>query len=320
MIKEVLDKINNGDNGLQNITGKVCSCAEALTSSKKKYIKFVLMDKTGMINLIKWNTKDEDLLTIKEGNVLKLENCEVNRYNGTTSLVVKDNTKTEVLKIYNPDDYELTVIKNVPELKENIINSVNEIKNDNIKNMCLHLINSTTFVNMFYDHPAASKNHHAEKFGLLYHTSMMLKAGKSLADIYHANKDIVIAAILFHDIGKLKELESSESGAGNYTKYSLLGHIFLGAALVKSYYDSNIITEEEYLQIAHAVLAHHGKLEWGSPVLPATKEANIVHFVDNMDARNYCFDNDSLLLDDGELSKNVNFTLGTRVYKTEKEA
>jgi len=133
--------------------------------------------------------------------------------------------------------------------------------------------------------PAAQTLHHAYRAGFLEHILQIARVVSRLAEIYGANRDLLVAGALLHDIGKLQELDY-----GVATSYSregrLLGHISLGAQLVREAasavdgFPPPLVTE-----IEHLVLSHHGCLEFGSPVAPMTVEAFILSFADDLDAK-----------------------------------
>jgi 3'-5' exoribonuclease len=152
-------------------------------------------------------------------------------------------------------------------------------------------INRDLFIKM----PAAKSFHHAYNAGLLEHVWSLTKVCQFLADHYAAyysglnpplNKDLVLAAAIVHDIGKLAELtydpfEPSYSIAGQ-----LIGHVVIGRDMVRD--ASRRIEgfpEETLLLLEHAILAHHGRMDWGSPVVPKTIEALLVSHADDLDAK-----------------------------------
>jgi len=144
---------------------------------------------------------------------------------------------------------------------------------------------------------AARGNHHARRGGLLEHTSRMMESALALCGVYgELNRDLVIAGVLFHDTGKLWETCPPERGFGIVPELrgELLGHLSIGIELVnalwrdlpKEGWEKLLPSSDEVrLHILHLVAAHHGQLEFGSPVLPKTPEAALLHFVDNIDAR-----------------------------------
>ena len=144
---------------------------------------------------------------------------------------------------------------------------------------------------------AARGNHHARRGGLLEHTSRMMESALALCRVYpELNRDLLIAGVLFHDTGKLWETCPPERGFGIETELrgELLGHLSIGIELInalwrelskKTWEDLEPSSEDVRLHLLHLVASHHGQLEFGSPILPKTPEAAILHFIDNIDAR-----------------------------------
>ncbi len=148
---------------------------------------------------------------------------------------------------------------------------------------------------------AARKNHHARRGGLVEHVAQMMRCAVALAAMYpQLNRDLMIAGVLFHDCGKLWENAYAESGFTmpyNLTA-EMLGHIPLGLELVNKLWRDMLessaaaewttlepASEIVRLHLLHLIAAHHGTHEFGSPVLPKTPEAVVLHHVDNIDAK-----------------------------------
>ncbi len=145
---------------------------------------------------------------------------------------------------------------------------------------------------------AARDFHHARRGGLLEHTSQMMRAGYALSVVYtKLNWDLIQAGILFHDCGKLWELDYQPQGFGCPMTIlgELLGHITVGIELVNKLWRSLENTEafaqpgqpgkEEVRQhLLHLIASHHGRKEYGAPVTPRTPEAWMLHHIDNVDA------------------------------------
>lgn len=144
---------------------------------------------------------------------------------------------------------------------------------------------------------AARHNHHAHRGGLLRHTAQMLRAAAALAAVYPAlNRDLLLTGILFHDSGKLWEMCPPENGFDipRELRGELLGHISIGIELVNALWRRLPLdtwsaltpaSEDVRLHVLHLIAAHHGQLEFGSPVEPKTPEAIALHYIDNLDAR-----------------------------------
>ena len=164
-------------------------------------------------------------------------------------------------------------------------------------------------------YPAASKNHHEYVSGLAYHTYGMLKVAESFCTLYPTlNKDLLYSGITLHDLGKTIEL--SGPVVPEYTlEGKLLGHISISNAMIKETANKLHIEGEEVTLLQHMILAHHGKNEYGSPVLPQIKEAEILYLIDNIDARMAMMDKALETVEYGKFTKRV-FSLENRaLYK-----
>jgi 3'-5' exoribonuclease len=148
---------------------------------------------------------------------------------------------------------------------------------------------------------AARGNHHARRGGLVEHVAQMLRAAMAIAAVYPAlNRDLMVAGVLFHDSGKL--WENSLPADGFVMPFDergeMLGHITIGIELVNALWRKLLAlpeavgwsalqpaSEDVRLHLLHLLAAHHGELQFGSPVVPKTPEASALHFIDNLDAR-----------------------------------
>jgi 3'-5' exoribonuclease len=133
--------------------------------------------------------------------------------------------------------------------------------------------------------PAARQVHHAYRSGLLEHILKIMDVAVSLATLYDARRDLVIAGALLHDIGKLQEL-SYDSAIDYSLEGNLVGHIVIGAAMVRDAVRAiPDFPPDLGLELEHMVLSHHGAKELGSPVKPMTPEAFILAASDDIDAK-----------------------------------
>jgi putative nucleotidyltransferase with HDIG domain len=143
---------------------------------------------------------------------------------------------------------------------------------------------SEPFLSAFCKNPAGMKMHHAYMGGLLKHTVDVTKLALAIAEAEGgADKDMVIAGALLHDIGKVKEI-SSGVGFPYTTEGRLLGHISISAQMVKKTAEEMSLPWSQVQFLEHVILSHHGEQDKGSPVACATKEAFIVHYADEIDA------------------------------------
>jgi len=136
--------------------------------------------------------------------------------------------------------------------------------------------------------PAAKKMHHAYIGGLLEHSVSVARLACSVCKLYpRLDKELLLAGALLHDIGKIEELDYSTPNFEYTDRGRLMGHIGLGIEMLdRMWRDLGLLPEhEDFIHLKHLILSHHGQREMGSPVLPMTEEAVVLHFLDDMDAK-----------------------------------
>lgn len=167
---------------------------------------------------------------------------------------------------------------------------------------------------------AAVAMHHNLKGGLLYHSYRMTKAAAAICSVYtDLDKELIVCGAALHDIGKLWEYNTLLSGEAEYTtKGILFGHIYMGAMIIKSSADGGNYNPEKIQLLTHLILSHHGTHEWGAVSLPAVPEALALHYIDNLDAKMYIFENAYETTEAGTITSKKPFGLDGRIYKPAK--
>jgi len=134
--------------------------------------------------------------------------------------------------------------------------------------------------------PAALRYHHPYLGGLLEHTWFVTRHALASLEIYpELNRDLVLAGAILHDLGKIKELANPPAPERTVPGH-LLGHVVLGWEMVRSEAQAlNFPDPILLVQLEHIILSHHGSMEFGSPILPKTREALMVNFLDDLDAK-----------------------------------
>lgn len=221
-------------------------------------------------------TDDIDLVQYI-GQVLKMSG-ELGEYNGMPQFTV------EQFEVTDMDPCEMCVKTkfDIPGMMSNVWSLTNSIDDEEIR----QLVNTifTEHEDEFAKHTGAQMNHHAFVGGLLQHTLSVATAACSLCKIYKvADRDIVIAAALLHDVGKLFEL--SNFPAVSFTRLGgCVGHPTLSVMEITKHIDM-LHDDFKRDKLLNCVAAHHGRREWGAAVLPICIEAWIVHTCDMLDAQ-----------------------------------
>ncbi len=139
--------------------------------------------------------------------------------------------------------------------------------------------------------PAAKHYHQAYRHGLLEHCLGVAQAVSAIADLPGIDRDVAVTGALLHDVGKV-EAYSEDPRSIDFTDVGRLhGEIALGYYRIRrTIEDIEGFPEELAMAVGHIILSHHGSLEHGSPVVPCTREATLVHMIDNLGGRLGSFD------------------------------
>ncbi len=276
------------------------------------YVDMNLTDRTGEINCKIWNWDSMEEVP-ETGNAVKVRGT-VQEYNGRLQLRVEKWRKSTP---EDPVDMSL-LVPCAPRKPEDMMKEIREtvasFTSEKLRKLTEGMLEAAGGdLNWF---PAAQRMHHAERSGLLHHTSDMLRVAKAMLEVYPwMNRDLLLAGVIIHDLGKIDELKSDQ--AGNVTDYTrdgqLLGHLVRGITNLNRVADRLGIHGETVVLLEHMLLSHHGESEYGSPKAPMFPEAEALHWIDIMDARMNTMKSVEDKTPDGAFSEKV-FSLDRRVY------
>lgn len=164
---------------------------------------------------------------------------------------------------------------------------------------------------------AAIAMHHNLRGGLIYHSYRMAKAADSLCDVYDIlDRELMVCGAVLHDIGKIWEYNTSETGEAEYSSEGVLsGHLYLGASYIERCADGSGCDPEKVKMLVHMILSHHGTQEWGAVACPATAEAMALHYIDNMDAKLYAIEEQYQQIAAGTFTEKRPFGFDNRIYR-----
>lgn len=309
--------INELQDGENIVEFYLCRQRQSFKSAKtgKNYLSLTLADKTGTINGKVWDLSNK-IQSFEEGNIIKVA-ATVQSYNNDLQLNIRQIRRGEEGE-YNEADYIPSTDKDINELYSRFKELVSSISDKNIKALLNAAYpDNSPITNELKRHTAAKTMHHNYLGGLLEHTVSVAELCDMMASHYPiANRDMLVACGLLHDIGKIYEL--SDFPAVDYTDDGeLLGHIVMGANIISRLADGiNGFPHELSTLMQHCILAHHGEYEYGSPKLPKTIEAFLLHCADDMDAKVKMFE-DTIKASDNSLKwTDYNKGLATKVRKT----
>ncbi|MFA6939867.1 MAG: HD domain-containing protein [Clostridiaceae bacterium] len=253
------------------------------SKNNSKYLDMVLADKTGEVNSKIWDYKLEES-EFSKNSLVKVKG-EVINYSNNLQLNISKIRMTNEEDNVKIEDFVPAAPIPAEDMLNTIENYISRIENKDIKNIVSYIIDEYRDKLIFY--PAAMKNHHSIKGGLLYHVSTMLVLGEKISQVYpFLNTDLLYAGIILHDIAKIDEMDSSELGiVEDYTfEGKMLGHIIEGIKNIEIVGEKLKADREIVLLLEHMVLTHHYEPEYGSPKKPMLKEAEILHYIDKIDA------------------------------------
>ena len=255
---------------------------KGITTTGSPFMTLILQDKTGDIEAKLWDAKEEHEKMFQPASIVRVGG-DVHEYRGRNQLRIKSIRPAKPDEPIQISDLVPSAEKSKEELYEELSPYIFEITNPNIQRITRHLLKQHREAFLVY--PAATKNHHDYVSGLLDHVVSMLRLGKAIAELYPSlNKDLLYAGIILHDVGKVVEL-SGPVGTVYTPAGNLLGHITIMGNEIAMAAKELGIEGEEVVLLQHMVLSHHGKEEWGSPKRPMLKEAEILHYIDNIDAK-----------------------------------
>ena len=259
------------------------------------------------------------LKAIPEKSIVKVKGV-VTEWQGQLQMRVQRIREVKPEDDQNICDFVKAAPEEPQEMYDYIYATAESMQDSDLKRLCVKVLTDNKEKIMYY--PAAQKNHHAQLAGLLYHMKRMLMTGEGVCSVYkNLNRDLVCAGVILHDMEKLNEIESGTDGIA--TGYSfegqMLGHIIQGVKKLDSLAIELDIPREKAIMLEHMILSHHYEPEFGSPKKPLFPEAEVLHYLDILDAR--MFDMEAALeaTEPGSFSDRV-WTLDNRkLYKPEGE-
>lgn len=303
-------KLNGMLYGANNITCAVMKIEKKEGKNGSVYSAITVADGETQVDTKMWTAPE--MLNFEAGTVIKAV-IEKNVFNDADSYLIKKAEPTDE----SADPYFPHAPIDPKAVTKCILATIGGMKCDSIRNVTTKVFEDNK--EKFERWTAAKKVHHNYLNGLAYHTGRMLVAAKMLAKVYpKVNTDVLFSALILHDMAKIREYDMDVTGASTVSvDGNLFGHLVMGAEMVnKAAYDLGIDPEKDegVKLVKHCILAHHGQLEYGSPVKPAIKEAMLLHELDMIDAQMWQFETEEGKLSEGGVSDPV-FGLGSRVYK-----
>jgi 3'-5' exoribonuclease len=246
------------------------------------YLSLVLMDRSGDVEAKMWDNIADVVETFERDDFVRVRGQTV-AYQGKTQLTVHS------LQRISDEDVDISdflpVSRRDPEQMWRELNEfIGSISNPHLKALLQAIFSDREIADAYRRAPAAKGIHHAWIGGLLEHVLSMSALARFLASHYPGiDLDLLMAGVLLHDIGKIRELDYSRSFSYS-TEGGLIGHIQIGLRIVADHLPADFPPRLRNL-LEHLILSHHGQLEFGSPKLPCFPEAMLLHLIDLTDSK-----------------------------------
>ncbi len=281
----------------------------------KNYADLTVADSANEMNAKIWNYNEEQFSGYKP-NILVMVRGTVSMWMNMLQL------KIEKIRLANENDpvsindFVPAAPKSGDEMMAVLEDYIKRIKKDDIRAIVNYIVDSLRDKIAYY--PAAQANHHSVRCGLLYHTTTMLAAAEAMCNIYtDLDPDWLYAGVILHDIEKTEEMDATELGLVNsYTaKGLLLGHVIQGPLIIAEAGKAVNAEEQTVVLLQHMLISHHYEPEFGAVKRPMFPEAEMLHYLDMIDARMYDFRKALADVDAGGFSEKQWLLDNRRLYK-----
>lgn len=249
----------------------------------KSYLNVILLDSSGEMEARKWHGAEKIIQSLQVGDYANIKG-KVNQFQGRLQLIIEEMYKADSA-ILNPDDFTPKSSEAPEKMMGELIQIVNNLDEIYIRDLLLAILHEPEINRRLKIWQAGKSVHHAYRSGLLEHILSCTNLAVTLSKHYGVNTSYVVAGTILHDMCKIYEL--TEGPVVDYTEEGkLIGHLVKGLELV-DHYSAKIknFPHNQKMHIKHILLSHHGEYEYGSPKIPHTSEAYLVHLIDMMDSK-----------------------------------
>ena len=265
----------------------VRAAEQRAAASGKNYLDMTLADRSGSINAKMW---DGTVQPPVPGSIVKVR-ATGNEFNGRMQLRVERIRAAERSDAVDMSTLIPCAPRDAKEMMDEVVRTADHIADPDLRLITCELLNRAGKALLTF--PAAKQMHHAERSGLLHHTTTMLRAAEAIRSVYpQLNASLLTAGVIVHDLAKIDEMDADTLGL--VSDYSvdgkLLGHIVRGVVNIELAAQKTGASRAKALLLQHMVLSHHGVPEYGSPVAPKFPEAEVLNMIDTLDARLYEMD------------------------------
>ncbi|UCF42296.1 MAG: HD domain-containing protein, partial [Planctomycetota bacterium] len=252
------------------------------------YIAMFICDRTGQLNGRMWQATEAVYKGLPKPGFVRIQGRS-ELYQNNLQIIINNIGVVDASKV-QLEDFLARTDKDTGKMFEEVKAAVGEIKNAQLKALVDEFLADGELMERFCNSPGGVKLHHNYLGGLLEHTHNMLRVARAVLPFYkEVQADLAMAAIFIHDMGKTEEL--AYDMAFSYTDSGqLIGHITESFVMLNKKADAlgakgKPVDKDILDALGHIILSHHGQYEFGSPKLPATPEAFMVNYIDDLDAK-----------------------------------
>jgi len=259
--------------------------SRAETKNGKPYLILTAIDRTGEIGGRVWDNADQVMAECAAGRIVALTG-QAQAYKGILQLKIETAQAVDS-GLVDMADFQPTAPGDIKQMAGQLLALARSIREPDLRKLTRKFFEDEGFFSIFIKAPAAKNMHHAYLGGLLEHTLSVARLADLVASLYAGlDRDLLLTGALLHDVGKTEEF-AFDSLPFNYTdKGRLVGHLVLGAEMVRARADKlKNFPEDLLVRVQHLILSHHGQYEFGSPCLPMLTEAFALNFLDDLDAK-----------------------------------
>lgn len=254
-----------------------------------KYILLRLDDRSGVIAAMMWNA-DERLFDSFDRSDFLFCRGRTQIHNGALQIIVNSLQRIDPSEV-DEADFDRFNREKSEQLLVRLKELLESVKDEALLALGAAFMEDEEFMERLSLAPAAISHHHAFPGGLLQHTVDLMELTALVAPRYpKLNRDLLLYGAFLHDLGKIEEM--ADSGEATYSdRGQLVGHIVIGVQMlgekVNRVREKNceLLSERLCHQLEHLIVSHHGLMEYGSPRIPVTLEAAVLHHLDNLDAK-----------------------------------
>lgn len=254
----------------------------------KKYLNMILTDSTGDLESRSWNNAEDIYNSIEKGNFVRVKG-KTNIFQGKKQFILMDINQVNKDEV-NMDDFIHKASKDPEDMYQELLGLVKGLKDVYIRDLLVNVVSDQEIARRLKKWQAGKSIHHAYQAGLLEHILSCTNLALKLSPVYNVNENYVVAGAVLHDLCKIYEL--TDDFNVEYTEEGkLVGHLVKGLEIVDRFaYRIKDFPYHTKMHIKHILLSHHGEYEYGSPKIPQTSEAMLVHMIDLMDSKMHSFE------------------------------